>query len=207
MVAATQALPQARTDETWADWATGGPEPAELIDRQELLRRLADQGVKANTSDLQFWEYSAVLPRPQRKWDPAARARRAYYPDWLVLLVMGLREFQASGIGLADTGPALRRAVAQAAFAYHEKINSSQDADFGDLLQRALLSERFWWQVAPAVRALHETYVRWTENRAELLRIIVDYVAEDDRPGDVPRMGFVSASRPSTDSVSGTHSE
>jgi hypothetical protein len=101
--------------ETWRDWVPPGIDtPLPLITRDELLARLQQRNIDVKLSDLRYWEYEGILPRPERKWDPAVKARRAYYPIPIMASIMALRELQGAGLQLRDITPSLPVAFARA---------------------------------------------------------------------------------------------
>lgn len=109
--------------ETWRAWAPDDlPEVAPLLNRAEFLERLAQRGLDVTEADLRWWEWEGYLPRPERRWDPEVRARRAYYPAWMVAVVFALRELQAEGRHLDAMGPALRDAAQRAARSLHRAL-------------------------------------------------------------------------------------
>ena len=108
MGAAAETTKPAR--ETWRDWLPpDAPEP-ELLTREQLVARLREAGIDADVSDLRYWEYHGILPRPVRQRHDGAT--RAVYPDWFVWLVGLLREYQGrDNKSLQEIGPALRFAA------------------------------------------------------------------------------------------------
>jgi len=116
--------------ETWREWLPAGiPEPATLLSRAEFLELLQRWHIDATEADLRWWEWEGYLPRPVRQWDPIAKARRAYYPMWLMASVFALRELQHEGRQLRDMAPALRDAASRAAWDLHDKTPIVQSAD------------------------------------------------------------------------------
>lgn len=106
--------PAKSTRQTWRDWAPDAPEPDELLSRDELVERLASQGVKVSVRDLRNWQVGGVIPYGIRKWD--GDAPRSMYPPWMIDLVRDLRAMQAQGVPLAEIGHKLQtRAPALAA--------------------------------------------------------------------------------------------
>jgi DNA-binding transcriptional MerR regulator len=99
--------------ETWLDrmqeLQPGSEEPRIIFSRDRFLQELARRGMSVDEATLRFWEQNDVLPRPIRKWDPEAKARRAYYPTWLLPLVLVLRELQKDGLTLKEIKPRLER--------------------------------------------------------------------------------------------------
>ncbi|MDP9470571.1 MAG: hypothetical protein M3Q71_07875 [Chloroflexota bacterium] len=92
--------------ETWLDWLpAGAPEP-ELLSRDEVLARLQERGVDVSSSDLRYWEYAGVLPRPIRRWHQGAT--RAVYPGFAVPLIADIRRRQRSRVPLDQIGPQIR---------------------------------------------------------------------------------------------------
>lgn len=99
--------------ETWRDWMpAGSTEPATLLSREELIERVNRFGAEVDEGDLRFWEYRAVLPRVVKRWSNGAN--RAYYPLWMVSIVVFLRELQRAGLSLQEIGPMLRQRVPSA---------------------------------------------------------------------------------------------
>jgi hypothetical protein len=117
--------------ETWEEW--GGPEPARLFTRDELVTHLTELGVEADGDTVRFWEGSAVVPRSIKRWHDGAT--RALYPDWFAPLVIGLRELQDAGLALAEIGPVLREV--------HERAKTEWESGehFADVLAGEVLSE------------------------------------------------------------------
>lgn len=103
------------SQETWADWFPGQDDASALLNRDAFLERLRVRGIEAKESDLRFWEYEGILPRPIRRWDPAVKARRVYYPIWGLTAVFALRALQREGRQLRDMRPILRSASEKAA--------------------------------------------------------------------------------------------
>lgn len=115
------------TQVTWRSWAPDDlPEVAPLLTRDEFLERLAQHGVDVTEETLRWWEWEGYLPRPELRWDPEVKARRALYPSWMLAAVFALRELQAQGCHLKDMGPALKDAVQRAARAIQ---HGAGDAD------------------------------------------------------------------------------
>ncbi len=75
--------------QTWLQWLPEGvppPSDDELIDRDELLRRVKEEdGQDIPPRTLRFWEALGIVPGPVRKWH--AGATRALYPWWCVNVV------------------------------------------------------------------------------------------------------------------------
>jgi hypothetical protein len=105
---------------TWRDWQPPDvPEPTVLLTRDEFLARLQRRGVDVEENDLRYWEYEGILPRAVRQWDPEAKARRAYYPLWMMAPVVALRELRRDGLPLRDILPYLKFAATDAAQGLH----------------------------------------------------------------------------------------
>ncbi len=94
------------TKRTWRDWAPDAPEPPDLLSRDELVERLAAEGVKASVRDLRNWQVAGAIPYGIRRWD--GDAPRAMYPLWMADLVRELRAMQAQGIPLLEIGHRLQ---------------------------------------------------------------------------------------------------
>ncbi|MDP9470661.1 MAG: helix-turn-helix domain-containing protein [Chloroflexota bacterium] len=98
--------------QTWQDWMSDAapdvPEPTKLLTREEFLAELNRIGQDVDEGTLRFWENRGVLPRGVRRWDPAVRARRAYYPPWMLAMVLLLRALQRSGLSLQEVTTRLR---------------------------------------------------------------------------------------------------
>lgn len=119
----TTTAPKKQPQETWRAWVPDDlPEVAPLLSRAEFLERLAQHGVEVTEETLRWWEWEGYLPRPERRWDPEVKARRAYYPSWMLAAVFALREMQAAGRQLDSMGPALRDAAQNAARALHAVV-------------------------------------------------------------------------------------
>lgn len=103
------------SQETWTDWFPGQDDVSALLSREAFLERLHVRGIESKESDLRYWEYEGILPRPIRQWDPAVKARRAYYPLWAIAAVFALRALQGEGRQLRDMRPILRSASEKAA--------------------------------------------------------------------------------------------
>lgn len=104
-----KAATAAKNRETWfdhrpADWPK--PDPADLLDRPELIEALRERGVEVDEVALVFWEKRGILPRPARRWRDGAP--RALYPQHAVSAVAHLRELQAAGRSLEDIAPLMR---------------------------------------------------------------------------------------------------
>jgi hypothetical protein len=105
---------------TWRDWQPPDvPEPMALLTRDEFLARLHRRGVDVEENDLRYWEYEGILPRAIRQWDAGAKARRAYYPLWMMAPVVALRELRREGFPLRDILPYLPLAATEAAQGLH----------------------------------------------------------------------------------------
>lgn len=116
------------TQETWRAWAIDDlPEVMPLLNRAQFLERLTQHGIEATEADLRWWEWEGYLPRPERRWDPEVKARRAYYPIWMLAAVFALRELQTQGCPLKDMGPALKDAAQRAARAIHKGASEGDD--------------------------------------------------------------------------------
>jgi len=118
---------------TWADWLAEDGVDATTIEqmpvltRDELIARTNTHALVAKGNDWEFveeplfspvsiddielWEYRGVLPRPVRR-------KRATYPEWAVLLIRTVRQYQAYGRSLDEIGP-LIRAVVRSIFSTH----------------------------------------------------------------------------------------
>lgn len=86
------------------DWPP--PDPADLLDRKELLDDLRERGVEVDDVALVFWEKRGILPRPMRRWRDGAP--RALYPHHAVDAVTHLRQLQAAGRSLDEIAPIMR---------------------------------------------------------------------------------------------------
>lgn len=110
------------TQETWADWFSGEEDASALLSRDSFLERLQARNIEAKESDLRYWEYEGILPRPILRWDPEVKARRAYYPVWAMAAVFALRALQHEGRQLRDMGPILRAASEEAAAQFNRLL-------------------------------------------------------------------------------------
>jgi len=120
---ATDADPAKPGRETWRDWipaeadddARAAAEPLLTVD--ELLAKLADPAVvgpryTVTRRDLSYWQAEGVVPYPT--YAPFEGGRRAYYPQWMINIVVMLRELQADTSTrrtLREIGPILREYV------------------------------------------------------------------------------------------------
>jgi len=79
-----------------------------LLGRAELLAELKHYHVHppVTESDLRYWEYRDILPRPVRQKHKDKTA--AVYPVWVITLVISLRYLQAKHVRLAEIGPLLK---------------------------------------------------------------------------------------------------
>lgn len=84
--------------QTWLQWLPAGePEPTldDLIQRDELMRRLARRDIDMSKRTLQRWEASGLVPSPIRRWYDGGM--RSLYPWWneeLVVLAHELKKTQ-----------------------------------------------------------------------------------------------------------------
>lgn len=92
--------------ETWLDWLPPGASEPEFLTRDEVLARLQERGVDVSTSDLRYWEYEGVLPRPTRRRHQGAT--RVVYPRFAVPVIADVRRRQQSRIPLNQIGPEVR---------------------------------------------------------------------------------------------------
>src|SRR3954462_8013493 len=107
--------------ETWRDWMPlDSADPSPLLSRVEFLERLSRRGFDVEERSLRFWEHKGVLPRAVLRWDPDAKAPRAYYPLWMFAPVVLLHELQRGGMPLRDISPRLR-AIAESAIQENEE--------------------------------------------------------------------------------------
>jgi len=105
-------LTKSSVDETWKTWQEEDAPTVRLLSRAELLAEIEHYHVHppVEASDLRYWEYWGILPRPVRQKHNGTTA--AVYPVWVVTLVMALRNLQADGVALVEM-PTLLRAEAQ----------------------------------------------------------------------------------------------
>jgi DNA-binding transcriptional MerR regulator len=152
-------------DQTWIDWL----EPKErdslalITTRDELLTRLERLNIDVKLSDLRYWEYEGILPRPVRKWDPDVKAMRAYYPMQMVAVIFALRELQAAGLQLRDIAPALRFTFAEATHELsilistkYRRVTVVTDAEIDRLMlgiaSKSILNGVLFDSIVPALR-------------------------------------------------------
>lgn len=127
------------TTEDWRQWVPDAPE----LNRESLLTRaeiLALLGVSApvSASDLRFWEYTGVLPRPVRQWKDGAT--RALYPLWYAMLVRRLREFQKHGLTLKELPPRMRAEARHVAQSPNQQLGDNHPlSEFTKLVRRYLI--------------------------------------------------------------------
>jgi len=113
----TDAGPAKPGRENWQDWvpaeadddARAAAEPLLTVD--ELLAKLADPavvgpGYTVTRRALSYWQAEGFVPYPT--YTPFEGGKRAYYPQWMVDLIMMLRTLQADGYTLHKIGPILR---------------------------------------------------------------------------------------------------
>jgi hypothetical protein len=162
-VAAGDTIRVATTEraEAWTDW--GGPEPAALLTRDEIVTQLQALGVDADGDTVRYWESVGALPRSIKRWHEGAT--RAVYPDWAVPLVLSLRELQDAGLALAEIGPVLRE--------IHELAVTDQEPDqpFTEALTDKVLDELSGRVLYEPARRFHQAYERLTGNTVDHLRV------------------------------------
>jgi hypothetical protein len=162
-VASSDTIKVATTEraEAWTDW--GGPEPATLLTRDELVTQLHALGVDADGDTVRYWEAVGALPRSIKRW--YRDATRAVYPDWAVPLILGLRELQDAGLALAEIGPALHEV--------HERAKAEQESGeaFADAVTRKMLSELSGRVLYEPARRFHRAYERLTGTTVDHLRL------------------------------------
>jgi len=141
--------------ETWRDWMPPGlPEPEELFTREELADLLHSWHIDASVSDLRYWEYAGVLPRPVRRWHNGAV--RAVYPRWIASIVRELRRMQrVEGFSLQHIRPQLR-AYARMFLAY-ESNDSARETVKAKPLPMSPEDIRIW----PDLTSELERLARW----------------------------------------------
>jgi hypothetical protein len=95
-------------EDTWKKWQAPGAPQVRLYSRAELLAELERYHVhpSVSESDLRYWEYWGVLPRPVRQKHKGKVV--ATYPLWMITLVRGVRDLQAAGKTLGEMRPLLQ---------------------------------------------------------------------------------------------------
>ncbi len=92
--------------DAWHAWMEGAVgNTSDLITRDELVHRLAAEGIEVAPNDFRYWQTEGALPRPVKRWHNGAT--RALYPVWMVDVVRHLRRLQAEGYTLRYLGPRL----------------------------------------------------------------------------------------------------
>jgi len=102
-------LEKSSPDDTWEHWQAAGAPSVRLLTRAELISELQRYHVypEVTPSDLRYWEYWGILPRPVRKGDGKGGRAAARYPVWFITLIMALRHLQADGVALEEMRPLL----------------------------------------------------------------------------------------------------
>ncbi len=144
--------------ETWRDWmreaAPEVPEPTALLTREEFLAELNRLGLDVDEGTLRSWEYHGILPRIVRRWDPAIRANRGYYPGWMIAVIFLLRELQRSGLSLQQIASRLRaHAGAIIRGAHTAELLRREGASNPELMSPVPLDDP-GWQFPVVLRAL-----------------------------------------------------
>ncbi len=113
--------------ETWLDWLPEGGRTPELLTRDEVIGRVRARDAEVSTSDLRYWEYAGVLPRPVRRWHQGAT--RAVYPDFAVSAIVEVRRLQDSRIPLDQIGQRVRERTRTIVFLTHGPPPSAEPSD------------------------------------------------------------------------------
>lgn len=103
-------LERSSLEDTWQRWQAPGAPDVRQLTREEMIAELTRYHVHppVEISDLRYWEYWGVLPRPVRRAAVEGGRAVARYPVWVVTLIMALRHLQADGVTLEEIGPLLR---------------------------------------------------------------------------------------------------
>ena len=136
-VAAT--APTRPSRESWRDWAPDAPEPAELLTREELLDRLAAEGLPVTGNQLRYWQTAGLVPYPIRR--RLGQAVYAYYPAWMVELVRGLIDLRAQGHTLPQIRAILRAKAPYRASGESWNITVTVGTDFIEQRLAAIAEE------------------------------------------------------------------
>ncbi len=173
--------------ETWRDWMRSGATEPGLLTRSELLDALHARGIDAENSDLRFWEYEGVLPRPVRQWHHGAV--RAVYPDWFVYLIAQLRGMQRAGFTLQEIAPKLRELAELAGSSFGPPGERElQSPDWLDSLGRLPPPD----SLLPALATLARENERTPSRRGSIRRAEVRLV--DDRGKEITYLFAVAPS-------------
>jgi hypothetical protein len=99
-------MPKSAPRETWADWLGDALDPDALLRRDELLARLAAEGITVRASDLANWQKLNVIPLgiPRRR----GRSPIRLYPETAVVALAFVRQLQADRRSMADIRTILR---------------------------------------------------------------------------------------------------
>jgi hypothetical protein len=171
--------------QTWLQWLPAGEKPPsddELIDRDELLRRVKqedEQDISPRT--LRFWESMGIIPGPVRKRHSGAT--RALYPWWCVNLVKMAafgRSLHTDPVRIAEIGRAsiptlMRWHEIQRAIELHptaQRAASDALAQIAEIISQGLSETG---RAAPAT-----AYVRFDDDEG---RRVMDFVF-DVRPNE-----------------------
>jgi len=96
--------------ETWRDWVAPGaiPQRSNLLTRQALIDRLAEDGIEVGESDFLYWQREDILPYSVKL--RSNNVTRAYYPFWMADVVKELIRLRTEerGLLLSAIRPRLR---------------------------------------------------------------------------------------------------
>jgi len=204
--------------ETWLDppWTQPNTHTPErlILNRDEFIARLrklqdapsgeitlAPLELNVKESDLRYWEYEGILPKPVRKWDPEVKARRAYYPVWLIASIITLRELQREGYQLRDIAPVLPAAAIRAAEMLAMIFDPEPPPDFfdraiteDDVINGFIIAEAirtvtdkvFYTEVVPSLERYARLHERYGANETRGIDLRFEEVGGGER-----RAGFV----------------
>ncbi len=131
---------QIKKRETWRAWMPAdSAEPTTLLSREEFIERVNRFGADVDEGDLRYWEYQGILPRVVKKW--SGKANRAYYPLWLVSIVVFLRELQRAGLSLQEIAPMLRQRTPRAVSMAETIERLRHDGRLSDADEQNLLAD------------------------------------------------------------------
>jgi len=98
---------------TWLHLMAADTEEPPTFTRQELIDRLALEGITLTPVTLAYWEREGIIPGSVRRWRNGAT--QSVYADWMLPLVRSVRGMQAQGVSLDKIRSAVRRTPWQTA--------------------------------------------------------------------------------------------
>jgi len=92
---------------TWTDWMPQGTTEPPLMTRDELIQRLAHEGITVNYRNIEHWQLRGVIPYPVRRRHQGST--KALYPEWMVDAIKQLRDAQSRGMSLVQIAGVIRQ--------------------------------------------------------------------------------------------------